>query len=70
MRQLSDAETIEVVELLVLATELSRSADSFVSAALDRIAGVDSPASGLGEEAARLAAMLSGAPTLGTRTAR
>ena len=64
MSQLSDAETIEVVELLCLATELSRTADTFVSAALERIAGVGSCSAGLGEEAARLAAMLAGAPSL------
>jgi hypothetical protein len=68
MRQLSDAETIEVVELLGLAAELSRTADSFVSAALERIAGVDSGSAGLGQEAARLAAMLAGTPTVAKLT--
>jgi hypothetical protein len=64
MSGLDDAEMIEVVELLCLAVELCRTADRFVSAALQRLAGVGSDSIGLAPEAERVAAMLTGAPTL------
>ena len=64
MSELNEAEMIEVVELLCLAVELCHTAERFVSAALARIGGVGSGSAGLAPEAARLAAMLSGAPTL------
>ena len=64
MSALNDAEMIEVVELLSLAIECCQTADRFVSAALERIAGIGSGPAELAPEAARLAAMLTGAPTL------
>jgi transcription initiation factor TFIIIB Brf1 subunit/transcription initiation factor TFIIB len=64
MNRLNDAEMVEVVELLCLAVELCHTADRFVTTALERIAGIGSGPAGLAAEAERLAAMLTGAPTL------
>jgi hypothetical protein len=66
-RHLSDTERIELAELLCLASEMCRTADRFVSAALASIAGIGSDTAELAHDAARLAAMLTGAPTLAAR---
>lgn len=61
-RCLNDDEAIEVVELLCLAMEMCKTADSFVSVALERVCGIStdtSTDSELRRDAARLTAMLS-----------
>jgi len=58
-RCLGDDEAIEVVELLCLAMEMCKTADSFVSVALERVCGISTDTSELRRDAARLAAMLS-----------
>lgn len=63
-RSLSDDETIEVVELLGMAVESCRVANTLVSVALERIAGVGTGTSELRRDTARLAVMLSRAPGL------
>lgn len=63
----ADTEAIELVELLCLAVESCRVADSLVSVALQRIAGVGTGADDLAEvrhDAERLVAMVSGAASL------
>lgn len=56
---LSDDEAIEVVELLCLAKEMCKTADGFVSVALERVSGTGADTYGLRRDAARLVAMLS-----------
>lgn len=63
-RHLSEEQTIEVVELLRLAVESCRTAETLVSAGLERFVGMGADTAQLRHDAARLAAMLSHAPTL------
>lgn len=69
-RSLNDDETIEVVELQCLAVESCRVADSLVSVALERIAGVGTETSELRRDAVRMAAMVARVPSLTDRGIR